>query len=63
MNHTAWTERRDNTEGAIAVLDAAADEGVISIDERNRQTKMLKRPQKLRKHGAWPKVNILSHPI
>jgi len=39
----------DNTEGAIAVLDAAADEGVISIDERNRQTKMLKKATKIEK--------------
>lgn len=33
----------DNTEGAIAVLDAAAKEGIISSDEMKRQEKMLKK--------------------
>lgn len=32
----------DNTEGAIAVLNAASKEGVISLEEAGRQTKMLK---------------------
>lgn len=39
----------DNTEGAIAVLDAAAEEGIISADERDRQTKMLKRATEIEK--------------
>ncbi|MEN6592927.1 MAG: Ni-sirohydrochlorin a,c-diamide reductive cyclase catalytic subunit [Methanobacterium sp.] len=39
----------DNTEGAIAVLDAAAEEGIISADERNRQTKMLKKATEIEK--------------
>lgn len=39
----------DNTEGAIAVLDAAAEEGVISIEEKERQTRMLKRATKIEK--------------
>ena len=33
----------DNTEGAIAVLDAAAMEGIISSNEMKRQEKMLKK--------------------
>ena len=32
----------DNTEGAIAVLEAASKEGIISLDETKRQSEMLK---------------------
>lgn len=39
----------DNTEGAIAVLDAAAEEGVIPPEERDRQTKMLKKATEIEK--------------
>jgi len=39
----------DNTEGAIAVLDAAAEEGIISAEERDRQTKMLKKATEIEK--------------
>ncbi len=39
----------DNTEGAIAVLDAAAEEGIISSEERDRQTKMLKKATEIEK--------------
>ncbi len=39
----------DNTEGAIAVLDAAADEGIITIQERDRQTKMLQKATEIEK--------------
>jgi putative methanogenesis marker 13 metalloprotein len=39
----------DNTEGAIAVLDAAKLEGVISSDEADRQTIMLKKATEIEK--------------
>jgi len=39
----------DNTEGAIAVLDAAELEGVISRDEADRQIKMLKKATEIEK--------------
>lgn len=39
----------DNTEGAIAVLDAAEEEGIISDAERDRQTKMLKKATEIEK--------------
>lgn len=39
----------DNTEGAIAVLDAAEEEGIISHEERERQTRMLKRATEIEK--------------
>lgn len=39
----------DNTEGAIAVLDAAANQGIISRDEMERQTKMLKKATEIEK--------------
>ncbi|UTB33925.1 MAG: Ni-sirohydrochlorin a,c-diamide reductive cyclase catalytic subunit [Methanobacterium sp. ERen5] len=39
----------DNTEGAIAVLDAAANQGIISQDEMERQTKMLKKATEIEK--------------
>jgi putative methanogenesis marker 13 metalloprotein len=39
----------DNTEGAIAVLDSAAEEGIISTEERERQTRMLKRATEIEK--------------
>ncbi|MTK63579.1 MAG: Ni-sirohydrochlorin a,c-diamide reductive cyclase catalytic subunit [Methanobacterium sp.] len=39
----------DNTEGAIAVLDAAAKEGIISQDEMERQGKMLKKATEIEK--------------
>jgi putative methanogenesis marker 13 metalloprotein len=39
----------DNTEGAIAVLDAAAEAGVIPPEERYRQTKMLKKATEIEK--------------
>ena len=39
----------DNTEGAIAVLDAAADDGIITIQERDRQTKMLQKATEIEK--------------
>ncbi len=32
----------DNTEGAVAVLNAAQKEGIISLEETERQTRMLK---------------------
>lgn len=39
----------DNTEGAIAVLDAAQEKGIISAEERDRQTKMLKKATEIEK--------------
>ncbi len=39
----------DNTEGAIAVLDAAAKEGIISPSEMKRQEKMLKKATEIEK--------------
>lgn len=39
----------DNTEGAIAVLDAAAEKGIISCEERERQTRMLKKATEIEK--------------
>jgi putative methanogenesis marker 13 metalloprotein len=39
----------DNTEGAIAVLEAAKEEGIISNDERERQTRMLKKATEIEK--------------
>jgi putative methanogenesis marker 13 metalloprotein len=39
----------DNTEGAIAVLDAAAEEGIISVEESERQIRMLKRATEIEK--------------
>jgi Ni-sirohydrochlorin a,c-diamide reductive cyclase subunit CfbD len=39
----------DNTEGAIAVLDAAEEEGIISHEEGERQTRMLKRATEIEK--------------
>ncbi len=39
----------DNTEGAIAVLEAAELEGVISRDEADRQIKMLKKATEIEK--------------
>lgn len=39
----------DNTEGAIAVLNAAAKEGVISHQEAERQTRMLKMATEIEK--------------
>jgi putative methanogenesis marker 13 metalloprotein len=39
----------DNTEGAIAVLDAAEEDGIISAEERKRQTRMLKKATEIEK--------------
>ncbi|AUB55173.1 MULTISPECIES: Ni-sirohydrochlorin a,c-diamide reductive cyclase catalytic subunit [Methanobacterium] len=39
----------DNTEGAIAVLEAAEREGVISPEETERQSRMLKRATEIEK--------------
>lgn len=39
----------DNTEGAIAVLEAAEREGVIPLEETERQTKMLKKATEIEK--------------
>lgn len=39
----------DNTEGAIAVLDAAEKEGIISHQEKERQTRMLKMATEIEK--------------
>ncbi len=39
----------DNTEGAIAVLEAASKEGIISDEEAQRQSKMLKMATKIEK--------------
>ncbi|HTX60917.1 MAG TPA: Ni-sirohydrochlorin a,c-diamide reductive cyclase catalytic subunit [Methanobacterium sp.] len=39
----------DNTEGAIAVLNAAEEKGIISRDERDRQTIMLKKATEIEK--------------
>ena len=39
----------DNTEGAIAVLDAAEEEGIISTEEKERQTRMLKKATEIEK--------------
>lgn len=45
----------DNTEGAIAVLDAAAEDGVIPTEERIRQTKMLKKATEIEKTRGMAK--------
>ena len=39
----------DNTEGAIAVLEAAQREGVITLDETRRQSRMLKKATEIEK--------------
>ena len=39
----------DNTEGAIAVLDAATSEGILSQEETERQVKMLKKATEIEK--------------
>lgn len=39
----------DNTEGAIAVLEAAEREGVIPLEETERQTRMLKKATEIEK--------------
>lgn len=39
----------DNTEGAIAVLNAAQEEGIISYGEKERQTRMLQKATEIEK--------------
>jgi Ni-sirohydrochlorin a,c-diamide reductive cyclase subunit CfbD len=45
----------DNTEGAIAVLNAAEKEGIISSDEAQRQSKMLKLATEIEKTKGMAK--------
>lgn len=50
----------DNTEGAIAVLESASKEGVISSDEAQRQTKMLKLATEIEKTRGMAKGEYIS---
>lgn len=45
----------DNTEGAIAVLEAAERKGVIPHEETERQSKMLKKATEIEKPGNGPR--------
>ena len=51
----------DNTEGAIAVLEAAEREGVISPEETERQSRMLKRATEIEKTRGMAQGNISPH--
>ena len=49
----------DNTEGAIAVLNAAAKEGIIPVSEMERQEKMLKTATKIEKTRGMAQGNYI----
>jgi Ni-sirohydrochlorin a,c-diamide reductive cyclase subunit CfbD len=50
----------DNTEGAIAVLEAAEKEGIIPPDETKRQTKMLKMATEIEKTRGMAQGDYIS---
>ncbi len=50
----------DNTEGAISVLNSAEKEGVISAEEAERQTRMLKLATKIEKTRGMAQGEYLS---
>lgn len=50
----------DNTEGAIAVLEAASKEGIISDEETERQSKMLKLATKIEKTRGMAKGEYIA---
>lgn len=50
----------DNTEGAIAVLEAASDEGIIPQYEAERQTKMLKLATEIEKTRGMAKGGYIA---
>ena len=49
----------DNTEGAIAVLNAAAKAGIIPLEERDRQNRMLKLATKIEKTRGMAKKDYI----
>ncbi len=50
----------DNTEGAIAVLEAASKEGIISEEESKRQSKMLRLATKIEKTRGMAKGGYIA---
>jgi len=50
----------DNTEGAIAVLEAASKEGIISNEEAQRQSEMLKLATKIEKTRGMAKGEYIA---
>lgn len=50
----------DNTEGAIAVLEAASKEGIISSEEAERQSKMLKLATEIEKTRGMAQGSYIS---
>ena len=50
----------DNTEGAIAVLDAACKEGIISEEEAERQSKMLRLATEIEKTRGMAKGGYIA---
>jgi len=50
----------DNTEGAIAVLEAASKEGIITCEETERQSKMLKLATKIEKTRGMAKGEYIA---
>jgi len=50
----------DNTEGAIAVLEAASKEGIITYEETERQSKMLKLATKIEKTRGMAKGEYIA---
>ncbi|MGZ7160550.1 MAG: Ni-sirohydrochlorin a,c-diamide reductive cyclase catalytic subunit, partial [Methanobacterium sp.] len=50
----------DNTEGAIAVLEAASEEGIISTEESERQSKMLRLATEIEKTRGMAKGGYIA---
>jgi len=50
----------DNTEGAIAVLEAASNEGIISKEETERQSKMLRLATEIEKTRGMAKGSYIA---